>query len=64
VLDDEPISVLRDRARRELAKVHPGTRRFLNPHEYPVGLDPALHELRSRMIDEARQRTLAMSEAD
>lgn len=64
VFDDEPLEVIRRRARSELAKVHPSTRRFLNPHEYPVGLHPRLHELRSRMIDEARQRVLQLREQD
>jgi nicotinate phosphoribosyltransferase len=54
VFDDEPIDVIRDRARTELAKLHPGMKRMMNPHEYPVGLEPKLSELRDRMIDEAR----------
>lgn len=64
VYKDEPLDVLRDRARQELAKVHPGTRRFKNPHEYPVGLEPGLHELRDRMIREARARVMALTEAE
>ena len=55
VFKDEPLIAARDRARVELAKVHPGTRRFLNPHEYPVGLEPQLHELRDRMIAQVRK---------
>jgi nicotinate phosphoribosyltransferase len=54
VFDEEPIDVIRDRARTELAKLHPGMKRMMNPHEYPVGLEPKLSELRDRMIDEAR----------
>lgn len=61
VYEEEPLDALRDRARTELAKVHPGTHRFLNPHEYPVGLEPALHELRTRMIDEAREQILDLA---
>jgi len=57
VLAEEPLEQLRDRAAEELAKVHPGTRRFMNPHEYPVGLEPKLHELRKQMIAEARKAT-------
>jgi len=64
VYEEEPLDVLRDRARTELAKVHPGTRRFLNPHEYPVGLEPALHELRTRMIDEAREQILDLAKIE
>jgi nicotinate phosphoribosyltransferase len=58
--EDEPLPAIRERAQQELAKLHPGTRRFLNPHEYPVGLEPALHALRARMINEARERVLAL----
>lgn len=64
VFQDEPVAALRQRAKRELAKLHPGTRRFMNPHEYPVGLEPALHELRSRMIDDARKRAMSMAEIE
>ncbi len=64
VFKDEPLDMLRDRAKRELAKVHPGTRRFMNPHEYPVGLEPALHDLRNRIIDDARERVMALTEID
>lgn len=64
VFDDQPLGVLRDRAKRELAKLHPGTRRFMNPHEYPVGLEPALHARRSRMIDDARGQVFALTETD
>ncbi len=30
----------------------------MNPHEYPVGLDIGLHELRDTMIHQARKRQL------
>lgn len=42
----------RERAKQQLSRLHPGTRRLLNPHEYPVGIDVGLHELRARLIDE------------
>lgn len=38
----------------QLAHFHPTTRRLLNPHEYPVGLEPALHKLRTDLILKAR----------
>lgn len=38
----------------QLDKFHPTTRRLLNPHEYPVGLEPALHKLRTELILKAR----------
>jgi len=46
----------RARTRQQLAGLHPGIKRFVNPHQYPVGLDVALHERRTRMILEARDR--------
>jgi nicotinate phosphoribosyltransferase len=49
-----PLAESRERTRAQLAHLHAGIKRFVNPHQYPVGLDPALHERRLRMILEAR----------
>ena len=38
----------------QLATLHPGIKRFLNPHAYPAGLSEGLHELKTRSIREAR----------
>jgi len=48
-----------NRARREsqLARFHPGIKRFENPHGYPVGLEQALFDLKTRLILEARGLT-------
>lgn len=54
VYERPPISEIRARAQQELAGFHEGHKRFLNPHEYAVGLAPALHDLRVRLILEAR----------
>ena len=64
VFEDEPIEALRARAKQDLAKVDASTRRFMNPHEYPVGLEPALNELRNRMIEDARKRATIQPEAE
>ncbi len=48
------ISGIRDRAASQIGLLHPGIKRFLNPHEYPVGLSPSLYDLRTRLIAEAR----------
>jgi nicotinate phosphoribosyltransferase len=45
---------LRARTQAQLGLLHPGIKRFVHPHTYPVGLDPVLHERRTRMILEAR----------
>src|SRR5262249_31465979 len=39
-----PLAELRARTQSQLARLHPGIKRFVNPHQYPVGLDPKLHE--------------------
>ncbi len=50
----ETLDVARERARREVSRLHPTVRRLLHPHEYPVGLDLGLHEVRDQMIRELR----------
>jgi nicotinate phosphoribosyltransferase len=54
VYSPPPLSELRARTQAQLALLHPGLKRFVNPHTYPVGLDPLLHERRVRMILQAR----------
>jgi nicotinate phosphoribosyltransferase len=44
----------RARTREQLASLHPGIKRFVNPHQYPVGLSHELHELKTRLVLEAR----------
>lgn len=51
----EPTLVnIRDRVRDQLSQLYAGTKRLLNPHEYPVGLERGLHDRRSRLIEAAR----------
>lgn len=45
---------VRERATRQVHLLHPTVRRLVNPHEYPVGLEPRLAELRTRLVMEAR----------
>jgi nicotinate phosphoribosyltransferase len=47
-------SEVRARTHAELARLHPGIKRFVNPHQYPVGLSLELHELKTRLVLEAR----------
>lgn len=54
VRDVEPLPALRERTFDQLARLSNSSKRFLNPHEYPVGLDPRLQEQRDRMIRQAR----------
>lgn len=45
----------RARTQAQLGRLHAGIKRFVNPHAYPVGLSPALHEQRTRLILKARE---------
>jgi nicotinate phosphoribosyltransferase len=58
VYDCPPLAAVRQRAREQLESLHPGIRRFTNPHEYPAGLDKRLHELKTQLILEARGLTV------
>ena len=49
-----PLAESRERTRTQLAALHPGLKRLLNPHGYPVGLEPGLHATRQRLIAQAR----------
>ena len=54
VYDSPPLAESRRRTADQLAALHPATKRLLNPHTYPVGLEGRLHELRHRLIVQAR----------
>ena len=49
------LATARQRAAQQLQLLHPAVQRFTKPHEYLVGLDIGLHELRHQMIQAARQ---------
>lgn len=55
VLDSPPLDHMRKRTMDQLSKLHAGVRRFDNPHQYPAGLERNLHDLKTRMILEARE---------
>lgn len=55
VAEADNLDAIRRRTRENLERLHPTVRRFMNPHEYPVGLDIGLHELRDQMIHQARR---------
>jgi nicotinate phosphoribosyltransferase len=48
------LDAIRDRARQQLAMLHPGIKRFEYPHEYPAGLELRLHDLKTQLILRAR----------
>jgi nicotinate phosphoribosyltransferase len=45
---------IRQNTQDRLQQFHHGVKRFLNPHQYPAGLEHRLHELRNRLIMEMR----------
>lgn len=49
-----PLEKIRDRVQQQLALFHAGIKRFVNPHQYPVGLEENLHNLRTKLILKAR----------
>jgi nicotinate phosphoribosyltransferase len=56
VYQSPSLTTIRDRAAEQINLLHPTHRRLVNPHEYPVGLEKSLAELRTRLLHEARQR--------
>ncbi|HEX8616180.1 MAG TPA: nicotinate phosphoribosyltransferase [Thermoanaerobaculia bacterium] len=54
VYDPPPLEEIRTRREQQLALFHPGVKRLVYPHRYPVGLEQQLHELKTRLILEAR----------
>lgn len=57
VYDVPAIADVRERTQKQLAMFHPGVRRFVNPHQYPVGLERRLFDLRTELIMKARGLT-------
>jgi nicotinate phosphoribosyltransferase len=53
------LEAIRERARSQLAMLHPGIKRFDHPHQYPAGLELGLHELKTRLVLEARKEPAA-----
>lgn len=46
----------RQYAKKQLADFHAGIKRFVNPHQYPVGLERKLDQLKTKLIFEARNK--------
>lgn len=56
VYDPPPLDAVRRRVADQLAGLHGGIKRFVNPHLYPVGLEHQLFDLKTRLVLEARGR--------
>ncbi|MCP4245692.1 MAG: nicotinate phosphoribosyltransferase [bacterium] len=54
VLDPATLDDARGRAREQLGRFHAGIRRLVHPHQYPVGLEQSLHDVKTRLILDAR----------
>lgn len=54
VYESPDIHHMRERAAGELLKFHTGVKRFVNPHQYPVGLEKSLHKLKTDLVLKAR----------
>ncbi|MBN2493399.1 MAG: nicotinate phosphoribosyltransferase [Deltaproteobacteria bacterium] len=54
VYDPPGARAARERSQRELGRFHAGIKRLVHPHQYPVGLEKGLSELKHRLICEAR----------
>jgi len=48
------LAQIRHRTREQMAQLHAGIKRFVNPHSYPVGLEKGLHRFKTEMILAAR----------
>ena len=54
VYQSPPLADIRRRTLSQLAMFHSGVKRFVNPHQYPVGLELGLHELKTELVLRAR----------
>ncbi len=54
VYSEPSIHNIRDFAAKELQAFHRGIKRFVNPHQYPVGLEKQLHNLKTKLILKSR----------
>lgn len=54
VYEPPALADIRARAQRQLTRCHEGLKRLVNPHQYPVGLELGLHELKTNLILRAR----------
>jgi len=55
VYDLPEATVARQYAGQQLGKLHPSIKRFLHPHQYPVGLEQGLFEMKTALILAARE---------
>lgn len=54
VYDTPELVAIQRRTRQQLSRFYAGIQRFMNPHQYPVGLEKGLYDLRNELVLEAR----------
>jgi len=54
VYESPALAIIRQRTGQQLAMFHSGIKRFVNPHQYPVGLEHGLNERKQKLILQAR----------
>lgn len=54
IYDLPSIHDIRRQAQENLSRFHAGIKRFVNPHQYPVGLEKSLFDLKTELILKAR----------
>lgn len=57
VSPEVPLSEVRKRSIQQLEHFHETILRFDHPHQYPVGLEQSLHELKTQMMIDLRETT-------
>ena len=55
IYDLPPLPKIKARAQEELQGFHAGIKRFVNPHQYPVGLEKSLYALKTDLILRSRE---------
>ncbi len=55
VYTSPPLPQIQAYAQNELRRFHPGIRRFVNPHQYPVGMEKSLYDLKTLLTLKARE---------
>jgi len=54
IYESPPLAQMRENALEELKMLHQGIKRFIHPHQYPVGLEKSLFDMKTELILNAR----------
>lgn len=58
VYDLPEITAIQAHTKQQLELFHPGIKRFVNPHTYPVGLESRLYNIKMELVKEERKKNL------